>query len=227
MMTIMYPNYEQYTKYEQHDHDQNDWGFFINLDDLYDHQLSQNNKYIENYKKQQKRINYMSPIREVDGNVGMGIDMVDDEEFGWYVPDKLLRLEENEDERSKSKFSDYTPERQRRSMPPATAEFNHSSHSIVPPATARSKLPNKFEQMYMQRDMDIRTTDKRTKININIEWRKTETKRSESKFSDFIPKAPAEGIYDYDDKNEVMKSCLNTCIVLGISIGCSIFIVLF
>jgi hypothetical protein len=199
MMTIMYP------KYEQHDHDQNDWGFFVNLDDLYDHQqLSQNNKYIDNYKKQQKRINYMSSIREVERNVGMGMDieMVDDDEFGWYVPDKLLRLEENEDERSESKFSDYTPERQRRSMPPATAEFNHSPHSIVPPATARSKLPNKFEQMYMQRDMDIRVTDKITKININIE-------------------------YDYDDNNAFMKGCLNTCIVLGLSIGCSIFIVLF
>jgi len=140
----MYPNYEQYENYEK---DQNDWGFFVNLDDLYDHQLSQNNKYIDNYKKQQKRINYMSSIREVDGNVGidMGIDMVDDDEFGWYVPDKL---------------------------------------------------PNKHEQM------DIESTSKRTKININIE-------------------------YECDDNNAFMKSCLNTCIVLGISIGCSIFIVLF
>lgn len=151
MMTIMYPNYQQYPKYEQYeqyDHDQNDWGFFINLDDLYDHQLSQNNKYIENYKKQQKRINYMSPIKEIDRNVDMDmdIDMVDDDEFGWYVPDKL---------------------------------------------------PNKHEQI----DMDIDSTSKRTKININIE-------------------------YDYDN-NAFMKSCLNTCIVLGISIGCSIFIVLF
>ena len=158
MMTIMYPNYEnyeQYPKYEQHDHDQNDWGFFVNLDDLYDHQLSKNNKYNDNYKKQQKRINYMSSIKEVDRN--MDIDMVDDEEFGWYVPDKRP-----------------------------------------------NKPQNKFEQrdMHMQRDMDIRVTDKITKININIE-------------------------YDYDDKNEIMKSCLNTCIVLGISIGCSIFIVLF
>ena len=157
MMTIMYPNYEnyqQYTKYEQYDDDQNDWGFFINLDDLYDHQLSQNNKYIDNYKKQQKRINYMSPIKEIDRNVE--IDIIDDDEFGWYVPDKL-----------------------------------------------QNKPQNKFEQrdMHMQRDMDVRT-DKITKININIE-------------------------YDYDDKNEVMKSCLNTCIVLGLSIGCSIFIVLF
>lgn len=144
MMTIMYP------KYEQHDHDQNDWGFFVNLDDLYDHQqLSQNNKYIDNYKKQQKRINYMSSIREVERNVE--INIVDDDEFGWYVPDKL---------------------------------------------------PNKPQNKFEQRDMDIRVTDKITKININIE-------------------------YDYDDKNEVMKSCLNTCIVLGISIGCSIFIVLF
>ena len=152
MMTIMYPKYENY------DHEQNDWGFFVNLDDLYDHQqLSQNNKYIDNYKKQQKRINYMSSIKEVDRNVE--IDIIDDEEFGWYVPDKLP-----------------------------------------------NKPQNKFEQkdmdMHMQRDMDIRVTDKITKININIE-------------------------YDYDDKNEVMKSCLNTCIVLGISIGCSIFIVLF
>jgi hypothetical protein len=144
MMTIMYP------KYEQHDHNQNDWGFFVNLDDLYDHQqLSQNNKYIDNYKKQQKRINYMSSIREVERNVE--INIVDDDEFGWYVPDKL---------------------------------------------------PNKPQNKFEQRDMDIRVTDKITKININIE-------------------------YDYDDKNEVMKSCLNTCIVLGISIGCSIFIVLF
>ena len=143
MMTIMYPNYEQYAKYEQYDHDQNDWGFFINLDDLYDHQLSQNNKYIDNYKKQQKRINYMSPIKEIDGNVE--IDIVDDDEFGWYVPDKL---------------------------------------------------PNKREQM------DIESTSKRTKININIE-------------------------YECDNNNAFMKSCLNTCIVLGISIGCSIFIVLF
>ena len=151
MMTIMYPNYEQYPKYENYenyDQDQNDWGFFVNLDDLYDHQLSKNNKYNDNYKKQQKRINYMSSIKEVDRN--MDIDMVDDEEFGWYVPDKR---------------------------------------------------PNKPQNKFEQRDMDIRT-DKRTKININIE-------------------------YDYDDKNEVMKSCLNTCIVLGISIGCSIFIVLF
>ena len=152
MMTIMYPKYENY------DHEQNDWGFFVNLDDLYDHQqLSQNNKYIDNYKKQQKRINYMSSIKEVDRNVE--IDIIDDEEFGWYVPDKLP-----------------------------------------------NKPQNKFEQkdmdMHMQRDMDIRVTDKITKININIE-------------------------YDYDDKNEVMKSCLNTCIVLGLSIGCSIFIVLF
>ena len=158
MMTIMYPNYEQYPKYENYDQDQNDWGFFVNLDDLYDHQqLSQNNKYIDNYKKQQKRINYMSSIKEVDRNVE--IDIIDDEEFGWYVPDKLP-----------------------------------------------NKPQNKFEQkdmdMHMQRDMDIRVTDKITKININIE-------------------------YDYDDKNEVMKSCLNTCIVLGLSIGCSIFIVLF
>lgn len=143
MMTIMYPNYQKYTKYEQYDDDQNDWGFFINLDDLYDHQLSQNNKYIDNYKKQQKRINYMSPIKEIDGNVE--IDIVDDDEFGWYVPDKL---------------------------------------------------PNKREQM------DIESTCKRTKININIE-------------------------YECDDNNAFMKSCLNTCIVLGISIGCSIFIVLF
>ena len=152
MMTIMYPKYENY------DHEQNDWGLFVNLDDLYDHQqLSQNNKYIDNYKKQQKRINYMSSIKEVDRNVE--IDIIDDEEFGWYVPDKLP-----------------------------------------------NKPQNKFEQkdmdMHMQRDMDIRVTDKITKININIE-------------------------YDYDDKNEVMKSCLNTCIVLGLSIGCSIFIVLF
>ena len=152
MMTIMYPKYENY------DHEQNDWGFFVNLDDLYDNQqLSQNNKYIDNYKKQQKRINYMSSIKEVDRNVE--IDIIDDEEFGWYVPDKLP-----------------------------------------------NKPQNKFEQkdmdMHMQRDMDIRVTDKITKININIE-------------------------YDYDDKNEVMKSCLNTCIVLGLSIGCSIFIVLF
>ena len=164
MMTIMYPNYENY------DQDQNDWGFFVNLDDLYDHQLShtpstmlrmsteynrktsackqasvflQNNKYIDNYKKQQKRINYMSPIKEIDGNVE--IDIVDDDEFGWYVPDKL---------------------------------------------------PNKREQM------DIESTSKRTKININIE-------------------------YECDNNNAFMKSCLNTCIVLGISIGCSIFIVLF
>ena len=144
MMTIMYPNYQQYTKYEQYDDDQNDWGFFVNLDDLYDHQqLSQNNKYIDNYKKQQKRINYMSPIKEIDGNVE--IDIVDDDEFGWYVPDKL---------------------------------------------------PNKREQM------DIESTSKRTKININIE-------------------------YECDNNNAFMKSCLNTCIVLGISIGCSIFIVLF
>ena len=143
MMTIMYPNYQQYTKQEQYDHDQNDWGFFINLDDLYDHQLSQNNKYIDNYKKQQKRINYMSTIKEVDRNVDM--DMVDDDEFGWYVPDKRL---------------------------------------------------NKHEQM------DIDTTAKRTKININIE-------------------------YECDDNKAFMKSCLHTCIVLGISIGCSIFIVLF
>jgi hypothetical protein len=143
MMTIMYPNYQQYTKYEQYDDDQNDWGFFINLDDLYDHQLSQNNKYIDNYKKKQKRINYMSPIKEIDGNVE--IDIVDDDEFGWYVPDKL---------------------------------------------------PNKREQM------DIESTSKRTKININIE-------------------------YECDNNNAFMKSCLNTCIVLGISIGCSIFIVLF
>ena len=183
MMTIMYPNYQQYTKYEQYDHDQNDWGFFVNLDELYDHQqLSQNNKYIDNYKKQQKRINYMSSIREVNENRdetqrvevfrlysegvsrrnierNVEIDIIDDDEFGWYVPDKLP-----------------------------------------------NKPQNKFEQrdmnMHMQRDMDIRVTDKITKININIE-------------------------YDYDDKNEVMKSCLNTCIVLGISIGCSIFIVLF
>ena len=145
MMTIMYPNYQQYTKYEQYDHDQNDWGFFINLDDLYDHQLSQNNKYIDNYKKQQKRINYMSPIKEIDRNVDMDMDMVDDDEFGWYVPDKL---------------------------------------------------PNKHEQM------GIDTTAKRTKININIE-------------------------YECDDNKAFMKSCLHTCIVLGISIGCSIFIVLF
>ena len=170
MMTIMYPNYENYEQYAKydHDHDQNDWGFFVNLDDLYDHQqLSQNNKYIDNYKKQQKRINYMSSIREVDRNVGMGMDieMVDDDEFGWYVPDKLPNkheqmdinstckrtkininieydcdrgcngviaqqhergvvadpeygtlVEENVDERSESKFSDYTPERQRRSI---------------------------------------------------------------------------------------------------------------
>jgi len=145
----MYPNYQQYPKYENYEEDQNDWGFFVNLDDLYDHQqLSKNNKYNDNYKKQQKRINYMSSIREVDRNVE--IDIVDDDEFGWYVPDKLP-----------------------------------------------NKLPNKFEQ----RDMDIRT-DKITKININID-------------------------YDHDDKNEAMKSCLNTCIVLGLSIGCSIFIVLF
>ena len=155
MMTIMYPyyeNYKQYAKYD-HDHDQNDWGFFVNLDDLYDHQqlshtpstmlrmsteynrktsackqasvFLQNNKYIDNYKKQQKRINYMSSIREVDRNVE--IDIIDDEEFGWYVPDKLP-----------------------------------------------NKPQNKFEQrdmnMQMQRDMDIRETDKRTKININIEY---------------------------------------------------------
>ena len=118
MMTIMYPKYENY------DHEQNDWGFFVNLDDLYDHQqLSQNNKYIDNYKKQQKRINYMSSIKEVDRNVE--IDIIDDEEFGWYVPDKLP-----------------------------------------------NKPQNKFEQkdmdMHMQRDMDIRVTDKITKINIII-----------------------------------------------------------
>ena len=193
MMTIMYPNYEQYPKYENYenyenyDHDQNDWGFFVNLDDLYDHQqLSQNNIYIDNYKKQQKRINYMPPIREVNENRdtaqvaqrvevfrlyslrndgvnrrnierNVDIDIIDNDEFGWYVPDKLP-----------------------------------------------NKPQHKFEQrdMHMQRDMDIRETYKRTKININIE-------------------------YDYDDKNAFMKSCLNTCIVLGISIGCSIFIVLF
>jgi len=197
----MYPNYQQYPKYEQYrgcngtegvvvdpeygtlveysDHDQNDWGFFVNLDDLYDHQLSKNNKYIDNYKKQQKRINYMSSIREVNENRdetqrvevfrlysegvsrrnierNVDIDIIDDEEFGWYVPDKLP-----------------------------------------------NKPPHKPEQrdMHMQRDMDVRT-DKITKININIE-------------------------YDYDDNNAFMKGCLNTCIVLGLSIGCSIFIVLF
>ena len=173
MMTIMYPNYQQYPKYEQYDDDQNDWGFFINLDDLYDHQLSQNNKYIDNYKKQQKRINYMSPIKEIDGNVE--IDIVDDDEFGWYVPDKL---------------------------------------------------PNKFEQ----RDMDIRITDKRTKININIEYdydggcngviaqQRERGIGADPEYSTSVP---------YSDNNAFMKSCLNTCIVLGISIGCSIFIVLF
>jgi len=168
----MYPNYEQYENYEK---DQNDWGFFVNLDDLYDHQLSQNNKYIDNYKKQQKRINYMSSIREVDGNVGidMGIDMVDDDEFGWYVPDKL---------------------------------------------------PNKHEQM------DIESTSKRTKININIECdydrgcngvitqQRERCVVADPEYSTSVP---------YSDNNAFMKSCLNTCIVLGISIGCSIFIVLF
>uniref|UniRef100_A0A6C0EVN9 Uncharacterized protein n=1 Tax=viral metagenome TaxID=1070528 RepID=A0A6C0EVN9_9ZZZZ len=175
-MTIMYPNYEnyeQYPKYEQHDHDQNDWGFFINLDDLYDDQLSQNNKYIDNYKKQQKRINYMSSIKEIDRNVD--IDMVDDDEFGWYVPDKR---------------------------------------------------PNKHEQI----DMDIRTTAKRTKINFNIEYDydmgcngviAQQRERCVVADPEYFTSVP------YSDNNAFMKSCLNTCIVLGISIGCSIFIVLF
>ena len=169
MMTIMYPNYEQYPKYENYDQDQNDWGFFVNLDDLYDHQqLSQNNKYIDNYKKQQKRINYMSPIKEIDGNVE--IDIVDD----WSSPDPQALRSLGE----------------RGNFVASAKEFDEFGWYVP------DKLPNKREQM------DIESTSKRTKININIE-------------------------YECDNNNAFMKSCLNTCIVLGISIGCSIFIVLF
>jgi len=206
MMTIMYPNYEQYVKYDKyHNDDDDDWGFFVNLDDLYDHQLSRNNKYIDNYKKQQKRINYMSPIREIGRNVGidmgmlravdtaqcvegerlyslrsdgasrrnMEIEMVDDDEFGWYVPDKR---------------------------------------------------PNKHEQI------DIDSTSKRTKININIEYdydRVCNGVIAQQRERDVVADPEYGTLVEYSDNNAFMKSCLNTCIVLGISIGCSIFIVLF
>ena len=49
--------------------------------------------------------------------------------------------------------------------------------------------------------------------------------RSESKFSDYTPERQQRSM-EYSDNKAFMKSCLNTCIVLGISIGCSIFIVL-